>query len=486
MALITGTSGDDHLVGGVGDDTLDGGPGGEILTGGAGADTFVFRAWEGGTVDGGPERITDFQLGVDHVTTTGDYGYQPWVMDWVQGNVAGTMLTWGWNDDRVFIAGITGVTVEQLTHPVAAPAAVVAQVLAAPSAPEPAPIGQNMLGTAANDDMVGGAGDDTIRSSPGDDRIDGGGGDDTYVLGLGRAGFVVTSPGDGVLVVHPVADGPGASFGTDTISGVERFDIVTSDTTVTVPAGEMLARFGAAAPAPVGQNMLGTAANDDMVGGAGDDTIRSSPGDDRIDGGGGDDTYVLGLGRGSFVVTSPGDGVLVVHAAPGGPGASFGTDTISGVERFDIVTSDTTVSVAASEMLARFNFGYSDAPTAGNDKLLGSPGADTINGLAGDDTIDGGAGDDRIDGGPGTDILRGGDGADVFVFNAGEGGRGRIEDFQVGIDRIEAHPLNPNFVWAEETGDGAGGFGTLFVWGWDGDTVFLPGVTGVDAAALMA
>jgi hypothetical protein len=116
MAIIYGTDGDDALVGSAGNDTLDGGWGGEVLTGGAGADTSCSGAWQGGTYAGGPERITDFQLGIDRVTTTGDYGYQPWVMDAVQDGVAGTMLTWGWAADRVFIAGVTGVTVEQLTR----------------------------------------------------------------------------------------------------------------------------------------------------------------------------------------------------------------------------------------------------------------------------------------------------------------------------------------------------------------------------------
>jgi Ca2+-binding RTX toxin-like protein len=357
MAIIYGTDGDDALVGGAGDDTLDGGWGGEILTGGAGADTFVFRAWQGGTYAGGPERITDFHLGVDRVTTTGDYGYQPWTMDAEQDGVAGTLLTWGWGDDRVFIAGVTGATVEQLTTPVAAPAA--------------------------------------------------------------------------------------------------------------------------------GQNMAGTAAAEAMVGGAGDDTIRSSAGDDTIEGGAGLDTYVLSLGRGSFVVTSPGGGVLTLRAAPGGPGANFGTDTVTGVESFQIVSSNGTLTVPATEMLARFSFGYSHAPTQGNDKLLGSFGADSINGMGGGDTIEGSAGNDRLDGGAGTDVLRGGEGADVFVFNAWEGGHDRVEDFQVGVDRIEAHTAHGYQPWSME-GAVDGKQGTWVTWGWDNDAVFLVGVTGVGMDALLA
>ena len=370
MAYINGTDGDDALVGGAGDDTLDGGWGGEILTGGAGADTFVFRAWEGGTVSGGPERITDFQLGIDRVATTGDYGYQPWVMDAVQDGVAGTLLTWGWNDDRVFIAGVTGVTVEQLTDPV-------------------------------------------------------------------------------------------------------------------VPAAVPQAALVEEAP-PVGQDMVGTAGDDATVGGAGDDTLRSSAGDDTIEGGAGSDTYVLSLGRASFVVTSPAEGVLVIHPSPGGPSAGFGTDTVSGVETFQIVSSNGTVAVPAGEMLARFNFGYSHAPTEGNDKLLGGQGADSIDGLGGDDTVEGGAGDDRLNGGAGANVLLGGEGADVFVFDAGGGGRDRVEDFQVGVDRIVVNPADGERPWAEDGGDGLGGYGTWLVYGRGDDAVFLPGVSRVAVDALLA
>jgi Ca2+-binding RTX toxin-like protein len=373
MAYISGTDGYDALVGGAGDDTLDGGWGGEVLTGGAGADTFVFRAWEGGTVSGGPELITDFELGVDRVSTTGDYGYEPWVMDHVQDGVAGTLLTWGWNDDRVFIAGVSGVTVEQLAAP--APPAEEALAEAPPPPPLPPPLGQDMAGTAANDRMTGGAGDDTMRSGAGDDTVEGGEGSDTYVLSLGRAGFVATSPAEGVIVLRP---------------------------------------------------------------------------------------------------------------APGGPGAGFGTDTVSGMENFQIVSSNGTETVPVAEMLARFNFGYAHAPTEGGEKLLGAQGADSIDALGGDDTVEGGAGDDRLNGGAGANVLFGGDGADVFVFDAGGGGRDRIEDFRVGVDRVVVNPANGYRPWAEDGGDGRGGYGTWLVYGWDDDAVFLPGVSRVAVDALLA
>ena len=232
-------------------------------------------------------------------------------------------------------------------------------------------------------------------------------------------------------------------------------------------------------------DIYGTTGADWQAGGAGVDTIRSSAGNDTISGGGGVDTYVLNLGRSSFVVTSPSEGVLVFRPAAGGPMANIGVDTVSGVETFQIVSSMTTTTVSASEMMARFNFGYSHAPTAGNDKLLGSAGADSINAGGGNDTVEGGYGNDRLAGGAGTDVLRGGDGSDVFVFRPGEGNNDRVEDFQVGLDRIEAHSPQGYAAWAAQGTDAAGKQGTWVHWGNGVDAVFLAGVTGAALDALL-
>ncbi len=96
-------------------------------------------------------------------------------------------------------------------------------------------------------------------------------------------------------------------------------------------------------------DIIGTGGADRQTGGAGNDTIRSSAGDDTVSGGAGADTYVLNLGRGSFVVTSPSDGVFVCRPAASGLATDFGVDTVSGVESFRLVSSNTTVTVAAAE-----------------------------------------------------------------------------------------------------------------------------------------
>lgn len=67
---ITGTAGNDTLVGGMGDDTLAGGAGANTLTGGSGADSFVLDAGATSTAV-----ITDFNAASDNLTlSSGSFG----------------------------------------------------------------------------------------------------------------------------------------------------------------------------------------------------------------------------------------------------------------------------------------------------------------------------------------------------------------------------------------------------------------------------
>jgi len=78
-------------------------------TGGAGvADAYRFDAWDGAAT------IAGFEVGLDSITATTAYGYQPWVREETRDGVAGTEFIYGWNDDVVFLPGVTGVTVEQI------------------------------------------------------------------------------------------------------------------------------------------------------------------------------------------------------------------------------------------------------------------------------------------------------------------------------------------------------------------------------------
>lgn len=59
---IQGDAGNDRLFGNGGNDILEGGIGNDFLRGGSGSDLFVF-----GDVNGGQDRIADFQDGLDRI-----------------------------------------------------------------------------------------------------------------------------------------------------------------------------------------------------------------------------------------------------------------------------------------------------------------------------------------------------------------------------------------------------------------------------------
>ena len=70
------------------------------------------------------------------------------------------------------------------------------------------------------------------------------------------------------------------------------------------------------------------------------------------------------------------------------------------------------------------------------DNLIGTSGSDPLFGGAGNDIINGGAGNDFITGGAGVDLLFGGTGSDTFVYYGSNEGIDKINDFEVGIDRL--------------------------------------------------
>ncbi len=142
-----------------------------------------------------------------------------------------------------------------------------------------------------------------------------------------------------------------------------------------------------------GSNLLiGLGGADTLQGGKGQDVLNGGTGNDSLDGGAGNDRLLGGSGN----------------------------DTLLGGD--------------------------------GNDRLAGDIGADVFDGGLGNDTLEGGNGADQLSGGDGADVLNGGafgtdemtggTGADRFVFERLNDSLAilaadRIEDFEVGIDKID-------------------------------------------------
>ena len=82
----------------------------------------------------------------------------------------------------------------------------------------------------------------------------------------------------------------------------------------------------------------------------------------------------------------------------------------------------------------------------GNDTIYGRGGDDDIQGGPGDDVIYAGSGNDTILAGTGADLVWGGSGNDTFVFAAAADSTpssfDSIQDFQVGVDRIDVEGLD--------------------------------------------
>ena len=120
----------------------------------------------------------------------------------------------------------------------------------------------------------------------------------------------------------------------------------------------------------------------------------------------------------------------------------------------------------------------------GNDRMFGDNGNDRVIGGSGNDRLVGGDGDDRLIGGGGRDIMLGGRGNDVFVFNrvndSPDGGSAdRINDFEIGIDRIDLSGLvAPEIAYVGSSGFTGSGSAEVMVTTSAGNTIVRVDVDG--------
>jgi Ca2+-binding RTX toxin-like protein len=491
QTLLTGTAGDDHLIGFFDVNTLDGGAGDDLLEGGDGADTYVFGRGYGH--DYVRETKTDGNLsdddtvslaaGItpDDVTLIRD-GYDLIIqLDTGDTLTVENHFTVGYNEPLTFldIDRIRFASGEEWTKD-----DILLKVL---------------QGTSGNDILIGAAQTDLLDGGAGDDWLQGEEGSDQYVWGVGYGNDTIQERY--TLVTRP-------EFDELTLHGVAPANLKVSrdglDVILTAPTGETLTINGQLADlgwtdieqinfddgstwsqddiraqlllqaVTPGDDviegfywddlMLGGAGNDTLYGAEGNDVFAGGTGDDRLLGDTGNDIYRFGIGDGHDTIEDqrPGwdTGLDTVEfgagIAPDGVVVSRDGDdlllTLPTGDSVRLYRGAREVGVVSLEIeQVRFADGtiWTSAMvramamtiTSGDDHIDGSNGGETIATLAGNDYVIARAGNDVLIGGTGDDTLCGDGGNDIYRYALGDG-----DDF-----------INDNI----EGGGGDHGFDTL-------------------------
>ena len=130
-------------------------------------------------------------------------------------------------------------------------------------------------------------------------------------------------------------------------------------------------------------------------------------------------TDILGsLGEAANPFGGPG-GIGFEGALPAGDYTFWIQETSENAATYYLDLQVSPDSLVCAGHVATVNLSLGDAPTDGDDVILGTDGDDVINGLGGNDVICGEGGNDTINAGNGADTVFGGAGADVI--NAGQG-----------------------------------------------------------------
>jgi Ca2+-binding RTX toxin-like protein len=385
---LTGTPGNDSLVGGNGNDVLDSVGGGlDTLVGGKGDDIY-------GIYNSADIITENLNEGTDTVWTAVSYLLPANVENmYLVGSVNGTG-----NASNNSIVGYG--------------------------------VGDNLIdGGAGNDTLSGGDGNDTLKGGAGNNTLNGDAGNDwlynsaTSVDNLaGGAGDDVYEVLNGLATIVENAGG-----GTDTVftnvnytlaANVEHMYLFGSVNGTGNAGDNTIIGYGA------GANLIdGGAGNDNLSGGDGNDTLKGGAGNNTLNGDAGNDWLYNSATSVDNLAGGSGDDVYEVlnGLATIIENAGGGTDTVF------------------------TNVNYTLAANVENMYLFGS-----VNGTgnSSNNTIFGyGAGDNVINGGGGSDTLTGGAGNDAFVFDSRNlisqviSGVDTITDFTIGQDKIQLSQL---------------------------------------------
>jgi trimeric autotransporter adhesin len=379
MAKLTGTAGDDTIIGAFAiNDTLSGGAGDDLLfgygdakggiglpppspdpTGGGALDNDLLNGGLGDdTVRAG--NGNDTLLGGDGIDQLfGDFG-----MDRLDGGAGADIMDGGVGDDLYIVDNAGDKAAEQFADPVDGTDTVLSSVS---FALDKGIENLTLTGKAANTGtgnnlnnlITGNAAANTLSGAGGNDTLNGGAGADSMAGGADNDIYVIDNAGDKATEV--------ALEGTDTI----RWMLNKNLDLAAFAEIENATLLGVAAV-----SLTGTAANNVLQGNAGANTIDGAGGADTLAGGGGNDTYVAN-----------------------------GGDTIIELANGGIDRVESTVDITLSDNVENLDLFGAGLAGFGNDLK---------------NVISGTGGDDLLDGGGGADTLIGGGGNDEYVVGAGD------------------------------------------------------------------
>jgi Ca2+-binding RTX toxin-like protein len=441
---LNGYGGDDLLHGGRGNDRLDGGAGDDVLNGGSGDDRLVggkgddiLRGGEGFDILYGDSGNDTLHAGAGGGKLYGEEGHDTYLFHRGDGEVT-VFLDAGANTVR-FGTGILPDDVDvsydryrsELTLSIQGTSDVLrfdyywydyannqfasdfsfvfedGTVWRNSTLPVPqkgSDAADQLIGTSFRDVLWGGGGDDLLQGGSGDDYLDGGPGADTLWGGPGDDTFVVDDVGDHV--------GELPNEGTDTVLSSVSYTLLNREEI------ENLTLTGSADIDATGNDL--------------DNVLQGNSGNNILDGGSGNDIYLFGRGGGQDTIIKSdfiryqqgtlrfGEGIGPQDIRLSYSGPDLIVEIIGSDDRITIRSFDPPIFSQNPIQRMEFADGTVWMADALPQTLRGGDGDDALFGGPGDDLLDGGAGDDWLRGAEGDDTLIGGEGSDFLAGNWGD------------------------------------------------------------------
>ena len=424
---LTGTTGNDTLVGdgnanvltgGNGDDILIGGAGADTLSGGSGNDTVSYvnagsaisvslASGTGSLGDANGDTLSSIENIIGSAygdTLTGDTNNNI-----IEGGAGGDLISAGTGTDTVTYSTATAAVTSSLstgTYNSVVFTSSGGGVLNGGTAGTAGDAGgdtlisvENLTGSDYNDFLVGDANANVISGGIGDDTLLGLAGGDTLDGGTGNN--TASYAGAGAVVVASLTAGTFTGANGNVTFTVSSGGILNGGSTGTASdaAGDLLINI---------QNLIGSNNNDLLIGDSSSNNLQGGAGNDTLQGMGGADVLDGGIGTNTVTYANAAAGVV---ASLTGGGSTFSGVTFTGTTTIINGGTAGTAGDAGGDSITNvqnlIGSGFADTLVgdAAANTLTGGAGNDTLFGMAGNDTIDGGTGGDTIDGGLGTDTI---------------------------------------------------------------------------------